>query len=178
MTPIEKLGLAVLHRVDPERAHGLSLVALRTGLAPLPGVVTSARLATSVAGLALPNPVGLAAGFDKNATALGALVRAGFGFVEVGASTPLAQPGNAKARLFRLSEDRADEFFGLRLNQIVALAAVVIGLVVLAWMRRHPIAEPVVDGADGGLDESDDEDLSTVASDEGDGDDDVSPTEV
>ena len=107
MTPIEKLGLAVLHRVDPERAHGLSLVALRTGLAPLPGVVTSARLATSVAGLALPNPVGLAAGFDKNATALGALVRAGFGFVEVGASTPLAQPGNPKPRLFRLSEDRA-----------------------------------------------------------------------
>lgn len=107
MTPIEKLGLAVLHRVDPERAHGLSLVALRTGLAPLPGVVTSARLATSVAGLPLPNPVGLAAGFDKNATALGALVRAGFGFVEVGAATPLAQPGNPKPRLFRLSEDRA-----------------------------------------------------------------------
>ena len=72
--------------------------------------------------------------------------------------------------------DRADEYFGLRLNQIVALAAMVIGLVVLAWMRRHPIAEPVVDGAEGGLDESDDEDLSAVASD--DGEDDSSPTET
>lgn len=107
MTPIEKLGLALLHRIDPERAHGLSLLALRTGLAPLPGPVTSPRLATSFCGLALPNPVGLAAGFDKNATALSALVRAGFGFVEVGAATPLPQPGNPKPRLFRLSEDRA-----------------------------------------------------------------------
>ncbi len=107
MTGLEKLGLALLHRVDPERAHGLSLLALRAGLAPLPGPVTSPRLATSLAGLSLPNPVGLAAGYDKNATALPALVRAGFGFVEVGAATPLPQPGNPKPRLFRLSEDRA-----------------------------------------------------------------------
>jgi dihydroorotate dehydrogenase len=55
----------------------------------------------------LLNPVGLAAGYDKNATALGALGRAGFGFIEVGAATPLPQPGNPKPRLFRLSEDRA-----------------------------------------------------------------------
>lgn len=107
MTPTEKLGLALLHRVDPERAHGLSLLALRAGLAPRPGIFTSARLATNVAGLALPNPLGLAAGYDKNATALGALVQAGFGFVEVGAATPLPQPGNPKPRLFRLTEDRA-----------------------------------------------------------------------
>lgn len=107
MTPTEKLGLALLHRVDPERAHGLSLLALRTGLAPQPGPVTSSRLATSVAGLDLPNPVGLAAGYDKNATALAPLVRSGFGFVEVGAATPLAQPGNPRPRLFRLTEDRA-----------------------------------------------------------------------
>lgn len=107
MTPTEKLGLALLHRVDPERAHGLSLLALRAGLAPRPGIFTSARLATNVAGLALPNPLGLAAGYDKNATALGALVQSGFGFVEVGAATPLPQPGNPKPRLFRLTEDRA-----------------------------------------------------------------------
>ncbi|NEY90966.1 quinone-dependent dihydroorotate dehydrogenase [Tabrizicola oligotrophica] len=107
MTPIETLGLALLHRVDPERAHGLSLLALRSGLAPLPGPVTSLRLATTLAGLSLPNPVGLAAGYDKNASALAALVRAGFGFVEVGAATPLPQPGNPKPRLFRLTEDRA-----------------------------------------------------------------------
>jgi dihydroorotate dehydrogenase len=103
----ESLGLWALHRCDPERAHALSLAALRTGLVPLPGVITSPRLATTLAGLALPNPVGLAAGYDKNAVALAPLMRAGFGFLEVGAATPRPQPGNPKPRLFRLTEDRA-----------------------------------------------------------------------
>ncbi len=107
MSVIEALGLAVLHRFDPERAHGLSLKALSAGLVPLPGVITSDRLRTTVAGLDLPNPVGLAAGFDKNATVVGPLSRAGFGFVEVGAATPRPQPGNSRPRLFRLTEDRA-----------------------------------------------------------------------
>ena len=107
MTPVERLGLALLHRFDPETAHGLSLTALRCGLAPMPGPVTSGRLKTDLAGLSLPNPVGLAAGYDKNAVALGPLSRAGFGFLEVGAATPLPQPGNPKPRLFRLTEDRA-----------------------------------------------------------------------
>ncbi len=107
MSLMERAGLALLHRFDPERAHGLSLVALNTGLAPLPGPVTSPPLATTLAGLALPNPVGLAAGYDKNATAVAALSRAGFGFIEVGAATPLPQPGNPRPRLFRLTEDRA-----------------------------------------------------------------------
>ncbi|MCU0817313.1 MAG: dihydroorotate dehydrogenase (quinone), partial [Cypionkella sp.] len=93
--------------MDPEAAHGLALRALNMGLAPLPGPVTSPRLRTTLAGMALPNPVGLAAGFDKNATALAPLARAGFGFLEVGAATPLPQPGNPKPRLFRLTEDRA-----------------------------------------------------------------------
>lgn len=106
MTLIERIGLAGLHRIDPERAHGLSIKALGAGLVPLAGVVTSARLATSVAGLSLPNPVGLAAGFDKNAEVVEPLCRAGFGFVEVGAATPRPQAGNPKPRLFRLSEDR------------------------------------------------------------------------
>ena len=107
MSLAESLGLAALRRLDPERAHGLALTALRAGLVPLPGPVTSARLVTDLAGLALPNPVGLAAGFDKNATAIAALSRAGFGFLEVGAATPLPQPGNPRPRLFRLSEDQA-----------------------------------------------------------------------
>lgn len=107
MTPFERAGLALMHRFDPETAHGLSIRALRAGLAPMPGPVSSARLATEVAGLALPNPVGLAAGFDKNAEALAQLMRAGFGFLEVGAATPRAQPGNPKPRLWRLTEDRA-----------------------------------------------------------------------
>ncbi|MGR3484889.1 MAG: quinone-dependent dihydroorotate dehydrogenase [Paracoccaceae bacterium] len=96
-----------LHLLEPERAHGLALTALRAGLGPRGGPVTGARLATTVAGIALPNPVGLAAGFDKDAVALGALHRAGFGFVEVGAVTPRAQEGNGRPRLFRLGEDRA-----------------------------------------------------------------------
>jgi dihydroorotate dehydrogenase len=107
MQLIERLGLAALRQFDPETAHGLALRALQAGLAPLPGPITSARLATQVAGMALPNPVGLAAGFDKNATALAPLARAGFGFVEVGAATPRPQPGNPRPRLFRLTEDRA-----------------------------------------------------------------------
>ncbi|WJS86189.1 quinone-dependent dihydroorotate dehydrogenase [Paracoccus sp. TOH] len=108
MNPIERLGLAALHRLDPERAHDLSILALQRGLVPLPGKpVTSDRLRTRLAGLDLPNPVGLAAGYDKNARALPALMRAGFGFVEVGAATPRSQPGNPKPRLFRLTQDRA-----------------------------------------------------------------------
>lgn len=107
MSAVERLGLALLHRIDPERAHGLSLLALRSGLAPLPGPVDLPRLHTTLAGMALPNPVGLAAGYDKNAEAVAPLSRAGFGFIEVGAATPLAQPGNAKPRLFRLTQDRA-----------------------------------------------------------------------
>ncbi|MGA0925205.1 MAG: dihydroorotate dehydrogenase (quinone), partial [Lutimaribacter sp.] len=92
MQLIERLGLAALRQFDPETAHGLALRALQAGLAPLPGPITSARLATQVAGMALPNPVGLAAGFDKNATALAPLARAGFGFVEVGAAPPPPPP--------------------------------------------------------------------------------------
>lgn len=103
----ERLALAALHRLDPERAHDLALRALRSGLYPLPGVSTGAGLAQTLAGLALANPVGLAAGFDKNAVALPALMRAGFGFLEVGAATPLPQEGNPRPRLFRLPEDRA-----------------------------------------------------------------------
>lgn len=104
---IEKIGTRALRSLDPEVAHGLALKALHTPFAPLPGAVTSTRLASDVAGISLPNPVGIAAGFDKNATAMGPLSRAGFGFLEVGAATPRAQPGNPKPRLFRLPADKA-----------------------------------------------------------------------
>ncbi|MEO0372229.1 MAG: quinone-dependent dihydroorotate dehydrogenase [Pseudomonadota bacterium] len=107
MSWLEQAGLPLLRLFDPERAHGLALRALNTGLAPLPGPVTSTRLKTQLAGIDLPNPIGLAAGFDKNAEALKPLSRAGFGFLEVGAITPRPQEGNPRPRLFRLSEDRA-----------------------------------------------------------------------
>ncbi|MBS0124556.1 quinone-dependent dihydroorotate dehydrogenase [Thetidibacter halocola] len=122
MTLLERAGLAFLHRLDPEDAHGLALRALRNGLAPLPGTVTSDRLRTTVAGLDLTNPVGLAAGFDKNAEALHPLARAGFGFVEVGAATPFPQPGNPKPRLFRLTEDAAAiNRFGFNNDGMIAI---------------------------------------------------------
>jgi dihydroorotate dehydrogenase len=120
----ERLALAALHKLDPERAHGLSLAALRMGFAPEPGPFASPRLSTYLAGMALPNPVGLAAGYDKNAEVLPALMAAGFGWLEVGAATPLAQPGNPKPRLFRLTEDRAAiNRFGFNNQGVEAIAA-------------------------------------------------------
>ncbi len=107
MSLIERAGVALLGRIEPERAHGLALAAVRAGLVPTPGPVTSPRLATSLAGLALPNPIGLAAGFDKNAEAAAGLAAAGFGFIELGGVTPRAQGGNPRPRVFRLRRDGA-----------------------------------------------------------------------
>lgn len=107
MIPLDRAALRVLRRLDPETAHTAALGLLRAGLGPLGGPVTTPRLRTTLAGLDLPNPLGLAAGFDKDAVALPALLRAGFGFVEVGAATPLPQPGNPRPRVFRLAEARA-----------------------------------------------------------------------
>ncbi|KIC34588.1 quinone-dependent dihydroorotate dehydrogenase [Leisingera sp. ANG-S5] len=120
----EKLALAAMHRIDPEAAHGLSVKALTMGLAPAPGPVTSARLKTTLAGIDLPNPVGLAAGYDKNAEALAPLSKSGFGFIEVGAATPRPQPGNPKPRLFRLTEDKAAiNRFGFNNEGMAAIGA-------------------------------------------------------
>jgi dihydroorotate dehydrogenase len=104
---LERLALPALRRLDPETAHGLAIKALQAGLGPRADAGARTRLRVCFAGLDLLNPVGLAAGFDKNAVAVAPLLRAGFGFVEVGAATPALQPGNARPRLFRLSEDRA-----------------------------------------------------------------------
>ena len=124
MKLLENIGLKALHQIDPEAAHGFAIKALQMGLANAPGTLTSPRLKTTFAGLNLPNPVGLAAGFDKNATALDGLAKAGFGFFEVGAATPRPQPGNPKPRLFRLSEDRAAiNRFGFNNEGMDAIAA-------------------------------------------------------
>ncbi len=96
-----------LRLVDPETAHKLAIRALAAGM-PLGGAEPDDPvLACRVLGLALPNPLGLAAGFDKNAEAPDALLRLGFGHVEVGTVTPRPQPGNPRPRLFRLREDEA-----------------------------------------------------------------------
>ena len=120
---IERLGLSVLNRLDPELAHGLALRALHTPFAPHPGPVRSPRLETRIGDLVLPNPIGLAAGFDKNATALVPLMQSGFGFIEVGAATPRPQPGNPRPRLFRLRRDNAAiNRFGFNNDGIEAIA--------------------------------------------------------
>ncbi|MDO8800597.1 quinone-dependent dihydroorotate dehydrogenase [Phenylobacterium sp.] len=102
---IHDLAARALYVLDPEDAHGVTIKGLALGLGP------RARrddpiLATTVAGLALPNCVGLAPGFDKNAQVFGPMLAAGFGFVECGTVTPLPQAGNPRPRLFRLTEDQ------------------------------------------------------------------------
>lgn len=97
---------SALRGLDPEDAHRLALLGLKLGLGPTGGR-DDPILATSLAGIALPNAVGLAPGFDKDAEVFGPMLRAGFGYVECGTVTPRPQVGNPRPRLFRLSEDRA-----------------------------------------------------------------------
>ncbi|MEM6324677.1 MAG: quinone-dependent dihydroorotate dehydrogenase [Pseudomonadota bacterium] len=124
MAWFEQAGLRALRQIDPERAHSLALYAVKLGLSVRPGPVTSPRLKTVVAGIDMANPVGLAAGFDKNATAVNGLSRAGFGFLEVGAATPRPQEGNGPPRLFRLPEDAAAiNRFGFNNQGVAAIAA-------------------------------------------------------
>lgn len=98
------LARPALFALDPERAHRLTVRTL--ALSPLRGPATAGPLATQVAGIAFPNPLGMAAGFDKDAEVPDQLLGLGFGFAEVGSITPLPQAGNPKPRLFRLIEDR------------------------------------------------------------------------
>lgn len=108
---LAKLGFAlakpILHRLDAEQAHGLTIAGLKTGLVKAPPRKIWPSLQTNLFGMSFPNPLGLAAGFDKNAEVPDAMLQLGFGFVEIGTVTPLAQAGNPKPRLFRLSEDQA-----------------------------------------------------------------------
>ena len=107
MSLFYKFGTSVLRRLPAERAHVTTVKLLRAGLGPKSGVITSDRLTCSVGGLDLPNPVGLAAGFDKDCDVPDAMLAAGFGCVECGTVTPRPQIGNAKPRLFRLVDDQA-----------------------------------------------------------------------
>ena len=98
---------SILLSLPPERSHDLAIAGLK-GAALLPGRVSPLPgRSTTILGKPLRNPVGLAAGLDKNAEAVLGLARCGFGFVEVGTVTPLAQPGNPQPRLFRLPEHKA-----------------------------------------------------------------------
>jgi len=104
---LHDIAARALHALDPEDAHGWAIRGLKMGLGPRQSDVDDPILACTVAGLALSNCVGLAAGFDKNAEVPVAMSQAGFGFVECGTVTPLAQAGNPRPRLFRLTQDQA-----------------------------------------------------------------------
>jgi dihydroorotate dehydrogenase len=99
----------LLFKVDPEKAHTLAIKSLKFNL--IPNVFDEHKsdsiFQTKIFGKDLDNPIGMAAGFDKNAEVYNALFKLGFGFVEVGTITPLKQYGNPKPRVFRLVEDEA-----------------------------------------------------------------------
>lgn len=121
---LQKCAIPALHLLPPEAAHGVALRTLQMGLVSGKGPVSTPRLATELAGLSLQNPIGLAAGFDKNAVAIAPLLKTGFGFIEVGAATPRPQPGNPKPRLFRLTPDAAAiNRFGFNNDGMEAIAA-------------------------------------------------------
>jgi dihydroorotate dehydrogenase len=107
MSAFDRLGRHLLFSFDAETAHGMSIKALRCGL-PVGGrAPRDTRLRLKIAGLDVPNPLGMAAGYDKNGEVPDALLGLGFGFAEIGTVTPLPQAGNPKPRIFRLVEDDA-----------------------------------------------------------------------
>jgi len=137
MSKLQSLGLRAVRSLDPERAHRVAINGLRAGLVSswndaLPGILRS-----NVLGFDLAHPLGLAAGFDKNAEAVGPLLNCGFSFVEVGAVTPRPQYGNPKPRLFRLSEDAAAiNRFGFNNEGVEAVRT-------RLFLKAHPARGPV-----------------------------------
>lgn len=101
------LAKPLLHRLDAEQAHRLTIAGLKLGVTNASRPQDWPRLETKLFGLSFANPLGLAPGFDKNAEVPDAMLRQGFGFVEIGTVTPKPQDGNPKPRLFRLLEDEA-----------------------------------------------------------------------
>lgn len=107
MTDLYNLARPLFFRLDPEDAHTATLKILRTGLAPRCPPVSDEALEQTIWGLKFPNPVGLAAGFDKNAEVIGPMLGLGFGFVEAGTVTPKPQLGNPRPRVFRDEKNEA-----------------------------------------------------------------------
>jgi dihydroorotate dehydrogenase len=104
--PLLDLARPMLFALEPESAHEVTLRAMEAGAYPR-AWPDDARLAQRLMGLDIPNPIGIAAGFDKDARVPDAILASGFGFAEVGTLTPMAQSGNARPRVFRLIRDRA-----------------------------------------------------------------------
>lgn len=104
---VGRLARKALLSMDPETAHGLTIKGLVSGLTPTCPAPQDGRLAMTLADLTFPNPLGMAAGFDKNGEVPDALLALGFGFTEIGTVTPRPQEGNPRPRIFRLADDRA-----------------------------------------------------------------------
>ncbi len=107
LAAVFELARPLLYALDPEQAHELTLKSLEAGIHPRPAVADDARLGVKVWGLDFPNPLGIAAGFDKDARVPGAVLAMGFGHAEIGTVTPRPQEGNPRPRVFRLIRDRA-----------------------------------------------------------------------
>ena len=98
---------SLIFKFEPETAHDLAIKALKFNFAPPKKIIKNKMLETKLFSKKIPNPIGLAAGFDKDAEVYNSIFSLGFGFVEVGTVTPLKQFGNEKPRVFRLEEDEA-----------------------------------------------------------------------
>ena len=107
LAAVFELARPLLYALDPEQAHELTLKSLEAGIHPRPAVTDDVRLRTKAWDLDFPNPLGIAAGFDKDARVPGAVLSMGFGHAEIGTVTPRAQEGNPRPRVFRLIRDRA-----------------------------------------------------------------------
>ena len=98
---------SLIFKLDPELAHNLAIKALKFNYFPINNFKKNSSIETEIFGKKISNPIGVAAGFDKDAEVYNPLFKLGFGLVEVGTITPLKQYGNSKPRLFRLEEDQA-----------------------------------------------------------------------
>ena len=107
LAAVFELARPLLYALDPEQAHELTLKSLEAGIYPRPAAPDDPRLSVSVWGLDFPNPLGIAAGFDKDARVPDAMLGMGFGYAEIGTVTPRPQAGNPRPRVFRLMQDRA-----------------------------------------------------------------------
>ncbi len=107
MNLFEWVGRQALFAFDPETAHGLSVAALKSGIPFWGQFPSNEKLKVHLGGLEFPNPLGMAAGYDKNGEVPDALLGLGFGFAEIGTVTPLPQSGNPRPRIFRLTRDEA-----------------------------------------------------------------------
>ncbi|MEX0584023.1 MAG: quinone-dependent dihydroorotate dehydrogenase, partial [Sneathiella sp.] len=107
MVSLYSLARPLLFLLEAEKAHNLSIRALKNGFLPRISNDFGPILASKHFGIRFSNPVGLAAGYDKNAEVISALSGLGFGFVEAGSITPKPQPGNPRPRIFRLEQDAA-----------------------------------------------------------------------